>query len=259
MIADPHRNLIARWVRAGIAFNIGPARHTPDLERLLLKTVRFCEQNSRLFIMVATWLTIYGTYVARHRLKRLALAELTADERAILGLLLESAIDAGATGELRTVLEACAPAAQPRPLFIIDRNKVTQPLVKKEATAASRRWNLWIQPFELKRNALRTAAWVLATNPAWRDRALRRGDLRCSILESLRHDAPAGRVQSESQLARLCGATRTAVRRALDDLEKEGHTLRTKTRTNRRDQAIYLPCEKPIGILGLKRFPSSSG
>jgi biotin operon repressor len=231
--------IIQQWVRAGILFNAPPAAQSPDLERLLLETVRVCPDDPRLFILVVTWLSEYGSYVARHRLKHLALCGLDGQDRSVLGVLLETAIEAGAPGELRSVLAACEPADAPVPLFVADRGeKTARSIVESTATEASRRWNLLLQPVALKPESIRPPAWVLQHNPSYRDRALRKGDLRCSIVETLSRDADV--VGSESELARLCSASRTAVRHALDELHREGLDLRRRSRPNRRDQPISL-------------------
>jgi hypothetical protein len=56
----------AGWTRLGVMLNVTPARHTPDLERLILDTARIASSNSRLFLLAASWLARYGDYVARH-------------------------------------------------------------------------------------------------------------------------------------------------------------------------------------------------
>jgi hypothetical protein len=68
--------------------------------------------------------------------------------------------------------------------------------------------------------------WIIDRNPDYHDRIVRKGDLRCSILLVLRYDTPDGSADSEVALAEKCSANRIAVRNALDDLEREGYTLR---------------------------------
>ena len=230
---------IQQWVRAGVLFGASPARQSPDLERLLLDTARVCPTDPRLFVLAVSWLVEYGSYIARHRLKELIRNELDAESRSVLGVLLDTAIDAGAVGQLRIALDECRPGESEEPLFAADRkDDVVREAVRESATSTSRRWKRLVQPFEPKRESLRPAKWILEHNPEYRDRALRKGDLRCSILETLNRDIQTA--NSESELARLCGASRTAVRHALDELEREGVDLRNRTRRNRRDQPIGL-------------------
>jgi len=241
MIQTNHQPVISQWVRAGILFNIPPSTTTPDLERLLLATAKSCETNPRLFITVVTWLTRYGTYIARHRLKHLIITELNPEYRPVLALIIDSAITNGASHRLNIILEACEPASNPRPLFQIDQtDDWMTDLVKKTATNTSQKWGRWVQPFELKFDALQSPVHILRNNEQFKSRALRRGDLRCSILEVLHHDVKNSRLPSESALARKCAATTNAVRKALDQLEIEGIILRATTRTGNRNTPIKL-------------------
>jgi hypothetical protein len=223
----------AQWARLGAGFNIEPAATTPDVERLLLNTARLAQDHARLLIMAVTWLARYGAVVARHRLCHLVVAELEPSARAVLGLLLESVAKANRTRHFNIVIEACAPAAEPGPLLAAERaNDLLHERSRRRASELSRRWNLWFEPFELKADALRPTSWVIANNPALRQRADFHGDLRCSILETLRTQPEAGR--SELALARLCGATRAAVRAALEKLAMAGYVLRPDVPGHRR-------------------------
>lgn len=80
------------WTRVGVLFNSGASRQTPDVERLLLDTARACADNTRLLPLVVTWLSRYGQFVTRHRLKRLVQTELGPEHSATLGLIVEEAI-----------------------------------------------------------------------------------------------------------------------------------------------------------------------
>lgn len=224
-------------------FNVKPAKVSPDPERLLLDTARLCHANARLLTLAVTWLAAYGTYIARHRLKHLIIEELETEYRPVLGLIIDTAVVAGAYRELRTVTEPCVPASEAESLFDVDRvNPAYAALVEQTATPQSREWKRWIQPFELQQDALRPATWILKRNPQYRDRALRKGDLRCSIIEVLKRDTEGGFVSSESELARLCSANRIAVRRAIDDLAIEGIDLRnTKSIDNRSTPLRLVP------------------
>lgn len=56
------------------------------------------------------------TFIARHRLKRLAQTELEPGVSVVLGLIHEEAVAVGATRELLIVLEACKPRQPAGPL-----------------------------------------------------------------------------------------------------------------------------------------------
>lgn len=232
-------NLSSLWSRAGVLFNVPPARSRGplDLEQLLVDTARECPADPRLFIEAVTWLTQYSTFVAAHRLKRLALEQLEAEDQATLGLLIETAVEHGAQKYLRkTVTTGLATAPEPGPLFDVDRDWLKHTL-ESDATALSKAWGRWCQEIELKPDTLRPADWILTKNPSFRERAVRKGDLRSSILETLQRDVDEA--VSELELARLCEATPVAVRTALAELMLESERLRVESGRGRNGSKIW--------------------
>lgn len=220
-------NTIARWSRVGVLFGSRPTRTTPDLESLLLDTARLAHGSARLFCLAVTWLSQYGNFVARHRLKRLVETNLEADHQPVLGALLTLAVKHGASRELLVAADVCGPADTPGPLFDVQRRSpALARIAQRHACAEGLRWNLWLSDEPPKLDALRPARWIISQNPEYGERIVRKGDLRCSILLVLRHDTPGGSADSEVALAEKCSANRIAVRNALDDLEREGYTLR---------------------------------
>lgn len=224
---DKATNSIERqWTRLGVLFNCRPATVTPDLERLLIATASAAAENARLFPLAVTWLVEYGNFVAKHRLKRLVASEADEGQRAVLGLIIDSAIEHGAPRDLGFALDACLPVEPARSLFEVHRGSPSfERLAERSASVLSRKWGVLAPAVELKPDAIRPVHWLLSRNVGFADRIVRKGDLRCSILETLARDA-GGRIESESALARLCGATRKAVREALDALVLEGRVTR---------------------------------
>jgi len=217
---------LADWARLGVGFAVAASGQTPDLERLIVRTIQHGRSHARLLIMAATWLSRHGAAVARHRLATIARAELGSTELAILGLLLTS-IDATGNGcrRFREALVVCAPIQRPQPLFMAHaRHPTLRDRLDRRASALSRRWGVLAEAFELKYDALRPTRWILERNPEFVMRSDLGGDLRCSILVELANDPGAG--ASELELARRCGASRIAVRNALDRLELAGHVVR---------------------------------
>lgn len=211
----------SRWAKLGALFSCRPARSTPDIERLLLDTTRAITGNARLLPMTVTWLVAYENFVARQRLRHLARAA-ALEERATLGLLIDFAIAQGASEDLRLCSRDCEPLRSPGPLFEIHRRSdALLRLAESSTHDIARRWGLWTPLPELKHDAIRPVEWILEHNPTLRERVVRKGDLRCSILETLRNDTD-GESPSESELARQTGATRAAVRASLHALQQEG-------------------------------------
>ena len=226
---------LARWAAIGAGFDIRPARGPIDPERLLLNTARHAPEMSRLFIMAATWLDLYGDLIAQHRLRRLIRDELETQHAPTLGLLLDIAQHNTHPKEFASSIRHLTPAPAPAPLFrASQKTKPLAALAQRKASPVSKQWGRWCQAITLKHDALRPADWIMNRHPDLRLRADFRGDLRTSILAALQHDPGAG--HSELELARLSGGSRTQVRSALRNLAMTGRiTTRPAASANRRE------------------------
>jgi hypothetical protein len=230
--------LVRDLASLGVLFNCEPSDASPDLERLLLDVARCLPENARLLPLVATWLVLFGQFVARHRLRQLARNELEPEYRPVLGFLLDAAIHHGAVRSLQLVVNACEPSPIPGPLFRSHRTPTLAQIAERNASAISKKWGLWAPAFELKRDAVRPVTWLLDRNPGYRRRAIRKGDLRASIVEALTRDFPGARSPSTSRLAELVGATRRSTREAVKRLCLEGAVVIGEGRENDRDLPV---------------------
>lgn len=104
----------------------------------------------------------------------------------------------------------------------------------------SQKWGMWTPPAELKPDAVRPVVWMLDQNAEYRERFIRKGDLRVGILETLCRDLPGQTAESESALVRVSGATRTAVRKATGALQLEGAVSMKTSTANVRDHSVCL-------------------
>lgn len=217
--------LLQQWTALGAGFNTTPASGAIDIERMLLRTAEAAPESARLFIMAASWLHRYAETVARHRLSRLIDDELNPRHRPALGLLLDTAQQGTFPLRFKSITDRVPPSGEPRPLFAAEqRTPALQGRAERRASDLSRRWNLWCEPIDLKPDAIRTPSWLFARHPQLLTQADFRGDLRASILASLRHDPGAG--DSELALARASGGSRSQIRNALDNLELTGKVRR---------------------------------
>jgi hypothetical protein len=156
------------WARAGAMFLIEPAASSPDLERLLIETARHSRENSRLFIMAATWLSRYGDLVSSDRLGKMIEEERDQNLSAVLGLLLDEVKVISGSTHFDETIAKCQPANKAQPLFEIEqRNPTLRKLAERHASALSKKWNLWAEPFEPKYNAIRPKSWIVAMNPSF--------------------------------------------------------------------------------------------
>lgn len=222
---------VVDWTRIGVGFNISPTTMPVDTELLLLQTARVCPGMSRLFIMAATWLRRYGDLIGRHRLARLIHDELEPKHQPVLGLLLDIAQQGTHPLRFKSITDALPKAEKPYPVFEVEQiSPFFIDRARGRASELALKWNLWVEPIELKFNALRPPSWVMAQHANLRTQADFRGDLRASILASLQFDDGAG--QSELALARACGGSRSQVRNALTNLTLTGRVTRHKHHTH---------------------------
>ena len=204
-MTTPLTSVLERWARVGAGFAVRPARRTPDLEQLLLDTAGLVPQDPRLFEVAVAWLSTYYELVAPHRLLRLLHDQAGSQFHPALGLLLDVVQRRAKTGHFHEVIAQCHPNPQGKPLYEFQRqNPRLSAIARKQASPLSQRWGLWVEDFPLKADAIRPARWVFRHNPQFDLRARFDGDLRASIVETLRRDAASGR--SESELGRCCHA-----------------------------------------------------
>jgi hypothetical protein len=156
--------------------------------------------------------------VCRHRLVHMVRMLSDPIEVATLGMMLDMVRQMNAIDHFNLIIRQCDPLSEPQPLFDSDRQVPALVNMAEQTTCeVGRAWGLWCQSVSLKLDALRPLPWIMDKNPTYQMRAIFGGNLRSSILVMLAVDPGVG--QSESALARACGATRKAVREALDHLE----------------------------------------
>lgn len=209
------------WRRLGVGLRIEPAAREPDLERLLVQTFAAARENSRLADLVVTWLRRHGELVSVRRLTRLLREEGTREQRAVMGVLIETAVLRGSAKRLRGVLTACAELSPSRALFAVHERGAIGELRAERASEVSRKWGVWAPELEDRPELVRDRAWVLHHNARLRERSVRGGDLKCDVLETLALDL-GGEAKSAAEIAMLTGATRAATRAAIESLVTEG-------------------------------------
>lgn len=234
--------VIEHWAQAGIMFDAMATGSSPDLERLLLSTARHVSDNARLMVLPVTWLTEYGICIARRRLTWLIESELEDAYVPTMGLILDSVNTFRRQPLFRRAIDACRGRLErldhdARPLFTRQSSPGLATLAARAASDLSRRWRLWARPFDLRLDALRPPRWVMAHNPSFLRRADLAGDLRCSIIETLRHDPDAGASAIELQRRCVC-RTYPPVLHAIKQLERSGSIERIKDGVSKRIRLV---------------------
>lgn len=211
-------DILNQWANLGAGFDIIYANDDIDLERLIIDTSRYISKMSRLYIMTATWLHIYGDMVAKHRLKRLINEELELEYQPVLGLLLDTAQEGTHPLQFKSITDQLSPARKFNPLFdSFKGNSKLAKIAKHRASDVSCKWKLWAQPIDFKDDAIRPSSWIINRYPILRTKAEYLGDLRASILSALKYDEGAG--YSEGRLAECAGGSRAQVHSILRKLE----------------------------------------
>ena len=209
--------ILQNWVRLGVLLDARPARQTPDIEKLLVQTAEAMPGHARLLGVLVSWAVAFERLICRHRLAAMA-AHIAEDiASAALGFALTEARRHTVTDHLSLAIAACRSARPGGPLFDVDRPRPLAELARQEACPESHCWGVWSEQPRVRTDIIRSSEWILNQNPTLQARAVFGGNLRASVLECLRWQPEAGR--SESNLARACGATRKALREALDHLE----------------------------------------
>jgi hypothetical protein len=163
----------ADWTRLGVMLNVQPAEQTPDIELLLLDTARVGPGNSRLIVLSASWLALYGDVINGDRLARLIGDKLEPDVQPVLGFTLEWARDHADTKSLRfdAAIGSLRVTDNPRALADIEQSNATfSRLAEERASTLSRKWGRWFIDFEIKRSAIRPIEWIVDQNHTLFDR-----------------------------------------------------------------------------------------
>jgi DNA-binding FadR family transcriptional regulator len=222
-------SVAARWAKLGMMTAVAADRRTPDVERLLLDTVRVAGRNLRLLELALTWLVHYGDYVAKRRLALMVRDELEEEWRGVMGLLLESAQQASSRHRrrFREAIAFCERRKVAGPLAdVSNQSAVLRNLAKSVASDISRKWGCWVEELRVRDELIRPAEWVARENASLGIRALCGGDLVATLAaDSI---GGAGDFASEAAMARRYGASRAAIRDALRKLTLAGVLRRWK-------------------------------
>jgi hypothetical protein len=212
------QHIQAQWVRLGALFHVRKADTTPDVEALLIKTARVAGQSARLLAMSISWLVRYEKLVCRHRLAAILREVKERETLATMGYMLSAVKRETGGDHFNRAIGACKPS--PRPLVLFDAYRMTQGLrkvAKAQSDPLAIQWGLYAPRERDYDDAIRPTAWTMEQNPGLYHRAVFGGQLTASVLAALEADPQAGR--SESALAKRLGATRVALRDAVNHLE----------------------------------------
>lgn len=207
--AAPERpRLLSRWRRAGYAFRCDPADEPVNMTQLLIDTLKHVRAYPDLYEAATTWLSEFGRMIPWRYLVARAVRECTAQERAILGHMLETSdafVGASRFTQACERLMAWSQADDPLPLSLASEGmREYVRVLAQYADPISSRWGVLTGDVSPRFDVLDDEEQVLRRNPEWAKYLLAESDIERSMLAFL-EDAPEG--LSKAEIARRCRAT----------------------------------------------------
>lgn len=156
------------WANLGIVLQCNPAPIFYPPARLILESIRYIPEETRLFFLVSTWINKYCDLVNAGEMACLFRSILTERELPVLALLLETGLPEYARGRFQNIIHSIQPAATPQPLFTaMSCDSYRHEYALNHSSEVGKRWNLWVEEvcFSTHMNAIRPLDWILRRNP----------------------------------------------------------------------------------------------
>ncbi|MBD3315182.1 MAG: hypothetical protein GF344_05300 [Chitinivibrionales bacterium] len=207
--------LYAKWAKLGWMVTDEIYSDDVDVEALIIETTTACRYDGRLLKWLMTWVRDYSDLLNKKRLMRL----MDHGDTAVLGAVLEIAIEAGGEHNLKTVIAKCRPHPKAQVLLVdMEDNPLLREQEKRNGQRAFRHWGLWCSMLEFYEDAKRTRIWVLEQNRILAIRALFGVGMRSEILGYLLEKSGL----DIKQLAVGVGYAYSAVHKEAGNLVKSG-------------------------------------
>ena len=175
-----------KWIRLGWAGTSEPFEGFVDPELLIIETTHAGRYEERILKAMLTWIRNFHDLINVQRL----LHFIDAADTAVLGAVINIAIQNGADPRLKTVLKYCKPNGLPEVLFkngdefgVYDKNQ------KEFARDEYLKWGLYCTMVDFYDDAMLDKKRVLKMNPLLAIRALIGPNIRSEILFALLNSA----------------------------------------------------------------------
>jgi hypothetical protein len=173
-----------KWNRLGWAGTGETYKEFVDPEKLLIETTHVGRYEGRLLKAMMTWVRDFHDLINVQRL----LHYIENADLAVLGAVIEIAMQNGANHRLQTILKHCKPNKTPEVLFKTgDQLGYFDDNQKKHAKEEFLKWGLCCTQLEFYDDAMRTRQYVLKNNPLLALRAFIGPNIRSEILFELGH------------------------------------------------------------------------
>jgi len=171
-----------KWIKLGWAGTGKPFKGFVDPERLIIETTHVGRYEGRLFKAMLTWIRDFHDLINTQKVIRY----IDDADVAILGAVIDIAIQHGANPRLRTIIKRCNANKEPQVLFkagdqfgVFDKNQ--REFSRQEYV----KWGLYCTMLEFYDHAMFNRKFVLKNNPLLALRALIGPAIRSEILFQL--------------------------------------------------------------------------
>lgn len=174
--------LYRKWAKFGWMVSEQTYAGSVDLEELIAETTWAARYDGRLMKWIMTWFKNFGDLVNKKRLLRF----LKKADTAVLGVVIEIAMNRGADKNFKTVLAKCKPQ-KPATVFQKGMEAVTIYAAnqKKFGQKEYRKWGFYCTMIEFYTDALRGRQWILKNNRLLALRAIFGVNIRSEIIHAL--------------------------------------------------------------------------
>jgi predicted transcriptional regulator len=207
--------LYQKWAKFGWMVTEPVFQGDVDLEELIAETTFGARHDGRLMKWLLTWFRDFGDLVNKKRLLRF----IKQADTAVLGVVIDVAIQHGADKNFKTILAKCKPL-KPAEVFQKGMDEITiyTEGQKEYGKKEYRKWGFYCTMLEFYDDAKRTREWVLKNNRLLAIRAIFGVSIRSEIINALEQNDGI----AIQRLSKQTGYAYSGVYREVENLAKNG-------------------------------------
>lgn len=177
--------LYQKWAKFGWMVSEPTFDGDVDLEELITETTWAARYDGRLMKWLMTWFKDFGDLVNKKRLLRC----IKQADTAVLGVVIDIAMDHGADKNFKTVIVKCNPLKKPE-VFLKGMEDITIYLEEQKRNGKKEflKWGFYCTMLEFYTDALREREWILKNNKLLALRAVFGVNIRSEIINALKNN-----------------------------------------------------------------------
>jgi len=207
--------LYQKWAKFGWMVSEPIFKGHIDLEQLITETTWAARYDGRLMKWLMTWFKEFGDLVNKKHLIRY----IKQADSAVLGAVIEIAMNNGADKNYKTVLDKCKPNS---PIEVFDKNMMDITIYaeeqKKYGKDDFRKWGFYCTMIEFYTDSIRSREWIFKKNRFLAIRGIFGVNIRAEILNSL--DQNGG--LAIRKLSKMTGYAYSGVYREVENMIANG-------------------------------------